>query len=190
MKPQKEIFEIIFFARGGQGAKSASEIITQAAVAEGKFVQAFPNFGPERSGAPMKTFVRISGQPIRNHEPVIDPDAVLVLDETLLVSQDIAKNLDKNESLVINSPRHREDIARDIPNFQGKIYPIDATGMSLKIIGKPRPTAAILGKLIKVTEIVKLESVTEEFRKIFEKKIGKEETDNNILAIERAYDAI
>jgi pyruvate ferredoxin oxidoreductase gamma subunit len=190
MKSHKEIFEIIFYARGGQGAKSASEIITQAAVKEGKFVQAFPNYGPERSGAPMKTFIRISDKSIRNHEPVIDPDAVLVLDETLVESQDIAKNLDKNESLVVNSSRHREDIAKEFPNFTGKIYPIDATRMSLEIIGKPRPNAAILGKLIQVTEITKLESVTQEFRKIFEKKIGKEETDKNILAIERAYDAI
>lgn len=190
MKQHKEIFEIILFARGGQGAKAAGEIIVQAAVREGKFVQAFPSFGPERSGAPTKTFVRVSDKPIRNHEPVIDPDAVLVLDETLLSDPDIIKNLEKDEALIVNSFRSREDIARDIPNFQGKIYPIDATGLSLQIIGQPRPNTAILGKLIKVTEIVKLENLIEEFRNIFEKKLGKEEVEKNILAIERAYDAI
>lgn len=190
MKHQKEIFEIIFFGRGGQGAKVASEIITQAAAKEGKFVQTFPNFGPERSGAPTKTFVRISDKPIRNHEPVIDPDVVLVLDETLIGDQDIANNLDKYESLIINSPKHREELAGFFPKFEGKIHPIDATDMSLKIIGQPRPNTVILGRLIKVTEIVKLESLIVEFRDIFEKKIGKEETDKNILAIEKAYDAI
>ncbi|MEK7598765.1 MAG: 2-oxoacid:acceptor oxidoreductase family protein [Patescibacteria group bacterium] len=190
MKQQKEIFEIILFGRGGQGAKVASEIITQAAVKEGKFVQSFPNFGPERSGAPTKTFVRISNKPIRNHEPVVDPDAVLVLDETLIGDQDVSKNLDKYGSLIINSAKHREELAGFFPKFEGKIYPIDATGLSLKIIGQPRPNTAILGHFIKITEVVKLESLTEEFRKIFEKKIGKEETDKNILAIEKAYDAI
>jgi len=190
VKQQKEIFEIILFGRGGQGAKVAAEVITQAAVKEGKFVQAFPNFGPERSGAPTKTFVRISDQPIRNHEPVIDPDTVLVLDETLIDDQDVTNNLDKYESIVINSPKNREELARFFPRFEGKIYPIDATGLSLKIIGQPRPNTAILGKFIKVTEIVKLDSLLKEFREIFEKKIGKEETDKNILAIEKAYDTI
>ena len=190
VKHQKEIFEIVLFGRGGQGAKVAAEIITQAAVKEGKFVQAFPNFGPERSGAPTKTYVRISDKPIRNHEPVIDPDSVLVLDETLIDDQDVTKNLEKYESLIINSAKLSEELAGFFPNFQGKIYPIDATGISLKIIGLPRPNTAILGKFIKVTEIVKLESLTQEFREIFEKKIGKDETDKNILSIERAYDAI
>jgi len=190
MKQQKEIFEIILFARGGQGAKVAGEIITQAAAREGKFVQAFPNFGPERSGAPTKTYVRVSDKPIRNHEPVVDPDAVLVLDETLLGDPNITKKLKKDEALIVNSARHREDIAKELPNFQGKIYPIDATGLSLQIIGQPRSNTAILGKLIKVTEIVKLENLIEEFRNIFEKKLGKEETEKNITAIERAYDTI
>lgn len=190
MKQQKEIFEIVLFGRGGQGAKVAAEIITQAAVKEGKFVQAFPSFGPERSGAPTKTYVRISDTPIRNHEPVIDPDTVLVLDETLIDDQDVTKNLDKYESLIINSTKQRDDLIGFFPKFAGKIYPIDATGLSLKIIGQPRPNTAILGKLIKVTEIVGLESLIGEFRNIFEKKIGKEETDKNILAIEKAYDAI
>ena len=190
MKPQKEIFEIIFFARGGQGAKAASEIIAQAAAKEGKFIQAFPNYGPERSGAPTRTYVRLSDKPIRNHEPVIDPDAVLVLDETLIGDPNITKNLEKNESLIINSIRHREEIAKDFPGFSGKIYPIDATGLSLSVIGQPRPNTAILGHLIKVTEVVKLESAIAEFRRIFEPKIGKEETKKNILAMEKAHDSI
>lgn len=189
MKYHKEIFEIIFHARGGQGAKTAAEIIAQAAVHEGKYVQAFPNFGPERSGAPTKTYLKISNEPIRNHEPVTDPDIVLVLDETLLDGTIVTTNLDTNESLIINTKKSAHEIAEKI-NFKGKIHPVDANGISMEIIGQPRPNTVILGKFVKITEIVKLDSVVLEFRKIFEEKIGKEATDKNVQAIERAYDSI
>lgn len=190
MKLDKDIYEIIFFARGGQGAKSAAEILAQAAVNEGKFVQAFPSFGPERSGAPTRTYLKISGSEIRSHEPIIDPDLVIILDETLLGEKGITEKLDENEALIINSSKDREALALKLPDFRGTIYPIDANTISAKIIGQPRPNTAILGKIVKITEVVKLESLVLEFRKVFENKIGKSETDKNILAIEKAYDSL
>ncbi|MCX6762060.1 MAG: 2-oxoacid:acceptor oxidoreductase family protein [Candidatus Moranbacteria bacterium] len=189
MKYHKDTMEIIFFARGGQGAKTAAEIIAQAAVLEGNFVQTFPNFGPERSGAPTKTYLRISNKAIRTKEPVVDPDVVVVLDDTLLDSQKVTEGLDKNEALIINSTKHPHEI-RDIIRFDGKIHAVDANGISMAIVGQPRPNTVILGKIIKVTEVVKLESILEEFRKIFEDKIGKENCEKNILAIEKAYDVV
>jgi len=185
----KDIFEIIFHARGGQGAKVAAEIIAQAAVKEGKFVQAFPQFGPERSGAPTKTFVRISDREIRTHEPIIDPDVVLVLDETILDSEAVAENLGKDGCLIINSKKTVEELKSKV-NFAGKIYPIDANGISMEIVGQPRPNTVILGKFVQVTEAVTLASVVAEFEKIFEDKIGKDSTEKNMQAIERAYDTI
>lgn len=194
MKYHKDIFEIIFYARGGQGAKSAAEMIAQAAVKEGKFVQAFPQFGPERSGAPTKTFVRISDKEIRTHEPVTDPDLVVVVDETILDSEKVTKNLDRKEALIVNTKKNESEIRtklhRNGEEFEGRIYPVDADGISMEIIGQPRPNTVILGKLVQVTEKVKLENVIKEFREIFESKIGKENTDKNILAIEKAYDTI
>ena len=194
MKYHKDVLEVIFFARGGQGAKSAAEIIAQAATCEGKFVQAFPSFGPERSGAPTKTYLRISDASIRTHEPVIDPDVVVVLDDTLLDSQDVANHLDRNEALIVNTQMNehevKEHIAKIGGKFEGKVYPVDASGISLSIIGQPRPNTVILGKFIKVTEATSIESVIEEFRKIFEAKVGKEATDKNVMAIEKAYDTI
>jgi pyruvate ferredoxin oxidoreductase gamma subunit len=190
MKMHKDIFEVIFLARGGQGAKSAAEILAQAAVGEGKFVQAFPSFGPERSGAPTETFLKISRSVIRSHEPITDPDLLVFLDETLLEERGITGNLKENDSLIINSPKSRDELALMLPDFKGTIYPIDANAISAKIIGQPRPNSAILGKLVKVSEIVKLESVIKEFRRIFESKLGKEETAKNILAIEKAYDTL
>jgi len=194
MKYHKDIFEIIFYARGGQGAKSAAEMIAQAAVKEGKFVQAFPQFGPERSGAPTKTFVRLSDHEIRTHEPVTDPDVVVVLDETILDSEVVTKNLDRKEALIVNTQKEAEKIREKLhtegEKFEGRIYAVDANGISMEIIGQPRPNTVILGKFVQVTEAVKLESVISEFRNIFENKIGKENTDKNILAIEKAYDVI
>lgn len=194
MKYQRDVIEIIFHGRGGQGAKSASEIVAQAAHQEGKFVQAFPQYGPERSGAPTKTFVRISEREIRTHEPITDPDVVLVLDETILDSVVVTSNLDKNEFLIINTQKTADEIRKKIYNlgsaYEGKIYPIDANGISMEIIGQPRPNTVILGKFIQVTEVAKLESVTDEFRRIFGKKLGAVETEKNIKAIEKAYDTI
>lgn len=194
MKYHKDIFEVIFFARGGQGAKTAAEILAQAATNEGKFVQAFPSFGPERSGAPTKTYLRLSDNVIRTHEPVVDPDVVVVLDDTLLGSQDVANNLDRNEALIINTQlaEHevRSRIAEHGGKFEGKIHPLDASGISLSIVGQPRPNTVILGKFVQVTEAVSLEGLVDEFRKIFEQKIGKEATDKNVAAIEKAYGSI
>ncbi len=194
MKNHKDIFEVIFFARGGQGAKTTAEILAQAGTHENKFVQAFPSFGPERSGAPTKTYLRISDHEIRTHEPVVDPDLVVVLDDTLLDSQEVAFNLDKDEFLIINTKMAeyevREKLIQKGGKFEGKIHPIDASGISLSIIGQPRPNTVILGKFVQVSGVVKMESMIEEFRRIFEKKLGKENCDKNIQAIEKAYDAI
>lgn len=190
MKFNKDTFEIIFFARAGQGAKSAAEILAQAAMNEGKYIQAFPYYGPERSGAPTKAYVRISDKSIRIHEPITDPDLVVVLDDTLFSSQNVASNLDKNESLIVATNKGREEIKNLVKNFEGKINTIDALGMALKITGQPSINSVILGKIIQVSEVVKLESVISEFKEIFEKKIGKELTDKNVKAIEAGYDSI
>jgi len=189
VKLDKKIFEIIFHARGGQGAKTAAEILAQAALHEQKFVQAFPDFGPERTGAPIRTYVRISDEPIKTHEPVVDPDVVVILDETLLGIVDATKNIDENESMIVNTTSDRETVKQKT-GYIGNIYPIDATGLSLEIIGEPRPNTAVLGKLVKVTEIVKLENVVDVFREKYTGKIGAEKTEKNVQAIEKAYDSL
>jgi pyruvate ferredoxin oxidoreductase gamma subunit len=189
VKLDKKIFEIIFHARGGQGAKTAAELLAQAALKEEKFIQAFPDFGPERSGAPMKTYVRISNERVLTHEPVVDPDVVVILDETLLGTIDATKNLDENEAMIVNTTSDRETVKQKT-GYIGNIYPIDATGLSMEVIGEPRPNTAILGKLLKVTEIVKLENIVDVFREKYTAKIGAEKTEKNILAIEKAYDSL
>lgn len=190
MKFNKDTFEVIFFARGGQGAKTASELVAHAAVLEGKFVKAFPFFGPERSGAPTKMFLRVSDSEIRTQEPVNDPDVVVVLDETIMESQDVTNNLDRDESLIVNSKKTPEEIRRMVPNFQGRIHAIDATAVALKITGKPNPNTVMVGQLIKVTEIVSLDSAAKIFRKVFTPKIGKELTEKNVQAMQVGFDEL
>ncbi|HLM84428.1 MAG TPA: 2-oxoacid:acceptor oxidoreductase family protein, partial [Candidatus Bathyarchaeia archaeon] len=130
-----------------------------------------------------------SDEPILTHEPVVDPDAVIVMDETLLGIVDISKNLDENENLIVNTTKNSDNIS-SLSHYVGNIHPIDATGLSAEIIGEPRPNTVILGKLIKITEIVKLDSVVEVFREKYLEKIGQEKTEKNIQAIEKAYDSI
>ena len=192
MKFDNDITNIVFLARGGQGAKTATEILAEAGVLEEKFVKAFPEFGPERSGAPIKTYLRLSQKEIRTAEPITKPDIVIVLDETVLESGKIVDSIDfSNESVVIiNSRKNKNEVGSLIPKFKGKIYLIDASGISMSIIGKPTPNVAILGYLIKITEIVKVSDVIKVFENIFTKKIGKELTQKNILAIEKSYDSI
>jgi pyruvate ferredoxin oxidoreductase gamma subunit len=190
MKFNKNTFEVIFFARGGQGAKTASELVAHAAVLEGKYVKAFPFFGPERSGAPTKMFLRVSEKEIHTQEPVVDPDVVIVMDETLMENSEITKNLDENESLIINSKRDPEEIRSSIPDFQGKIHAIDASGIALKTTGNPNPNTVLVGQLIKISEIISLESAAEIFRGVFTTKIGKDLTEKNIQAMQTGYDSL
>jgi len=160
----KNRYEIIIHGRGGQGAKTTAEILVQAAVREGKYVQAFPNFGPERTGAPMKAYVRISESPIRTHEPVVDPDCVLVLDDTIIESVKVTENITAGESIIINSSKPKSELEKQL-KFSGNIVPVDATGMSLDIIGENRPNTVILGKFAFVSERIKIEDVINRIRK-------------------------
>jgi len=187
---QKQRYEVIIYGRGGQGAKTAAEILAKAAFLEGKFVQAFPEFGPERSGAPVRAFVRISDQPIRTHEPIIDPDCILVLDESLLsINKSIFENISPQKPVIVNSLKTKEKLAEET-GFKGRIIPIDASRMSLDIIGENRPNTVMLGKFAFVTEIIRLESIRKAFKMKYLEKLGKEKIEKNLMAIDKAYSAI
>lgn len=190
MKKEKNSYEIIFFARGGQGAKTASELLAHTAVREGKFVKAFPHFGPERSGAPTKMFLRISDREIRTQEPIVDPDVVVVMDETVMDNQETAHNLDRHEFLIVNSKSSKQEIAKKVPNFKGAIHIVDGTGVALEMTGNPNPNSVIIGKLIQVTSVVSLEGLTEIFREYFTPKLGKDLTEKNIAAIHAGHDSL
>jgi pyruvate ferredoxin oxidoreductase gamma subunit len=185
----KEITEIRWHGRGGQGAKTAAQFLAEAALDAGKFIQAFPEYGPERAGAPMRAYTRISDKAINIHCGVTNPEAVVVIDSTLLTSQ-ILEGLSEGGILVANSTESPAEIRKRLGYKGGKVAVLDATKIALETVKVPMPNTPMLGALLKVMPIVTLDALEEKIRNKFLKKIGKEKTEANLEAIKRAYNEV
>ncbi|MEM3004629.1 MAG: pyruvate ferredoxin oxidoreductase subunit gamma [Candidatus Bathyarchaeia archaeon] len=178
--------EIRWHGRGGQGVVTASRMLAQAALLEGKFVQAFPEFGPERTGAPILGFTRISDKKIRIHSHVYNPSLVVVLDPTLLESVDVTTGLARNGRLVVNSEKNPRQIKEKLAAPNAKAFTVDATRIALEILGRAITNTAMLGAVIRAAPIVSLESVKAAVRERFTENLA----DRNVTAIERAYSEV
>lgn len=183
------LFEIRIHSRGGQGAKTIGQILAEAAIEDGKFTEAFAEYGPERSGAPMQVFVRISDKPILIHSNVKNPDIVILADPSLLGMVDITAGLKKNGVLLVNSHKNDCDVI-SILNCTQKVYCLNATKIAVETLGKDFSGIVLLGALNKITGIVSKTALEEELEEIFSRKKGKEMAEKNILAFRRGYDAI
>ena len=181
------LLEIRFHGRGGQGAKTAAQILAETALLQGKNIQAFPEYGPERMGAPVRCFVRISDNPITTYAPVTNPDMVIVIDETLLSTVNVAEGLDNDGILVINSSKNPETIREEIGSFKGKIVTVDGTRLSLKYLNKNIPNIALLAGFVKATGIVKFSELQKIIKDHFFVKLGKDKTEANMKMSEEAY---
>ena len=186
----KEVFEIRFHGRGGQGAKTAAQFVAEAALDAGKHIQSFPEYGPERAGAPVQAYDRISDKPITTYAPVVNPDVVIVIDPTLMNSIDVTEGLTNKGILIVNTPKKSTEIKKELPNFKGKTYTIDATKISMEAVGANLPNTPMLGALIKATNIIGLDAITHSIKQKFLKKIGEEKTNKTIEGVKRAYDSI
>jgi pyruvate ferredoxin oxidoreductase gamma subunit len=175
------MIEIRFHGRGGQGSVTSAELLALAAIGEGKYAQAFPSFGPERRGAPVVAFCRISDQPIRIRANVYEPDIVLVLDSTLLKIVNVAAGMKPNGILVTTSKESPEKV-RELLKIKNRLAVVDAMKIAMEVLGVPITNTAMLGSLVKASELIKKESfilpLKERFGRIAEK---------NISAFERAY---
>ena len=179
--------EICWYGRGGQGAKTAAQLLAEASLAEGKYIQAFPEYGPERAGAPMKAFTRIADEPINLHCGVNCPQIVVVIDPTLLNLVDVNEIAEKG-ILLVNIDKPPFQIRKEgFGLFKGKIYTVNATKIALETVGLPLPNTPMLGALIRAVEIVPLKSLEEKLKEKFLKKIGEEKTKANIQGVYRAY---
>jgi len=188
VQTKKGVYEVRFHGRAGQGAKSGSQMLALAAFKEGKSIQAFPEYGSERRGAPTVAYTRISNKVIRTHEPIVEPDAVLVFDFGLAKSVPVTGGLDKeNGVLIVNTTKSPEEI-RELTGFKGKIYTVDATGISLELLKMDAPNVPMLGALVKATGIVKLETLEEVIKEEFLDKIGQEKVEKNIVGLRRGYE--
>ena len=185
----KDIFEIRIHGRGGQGAKTASQFIAEAALEEGKHIQAFPEYGPERAGAPMKAYTRISDKHISTYAPVVHPDVVLVIDHTLLSSIDVTEGLAAQGVLIVNTPKSPEEIKKQL-GFEGKTYTVDATKIAIETVGKNLPNTPMIGAFIKVTNVVSMKAIKNLIKNKFLESLGKERTDSTIKGVELAYEAV
>jgi len=152
--------EFRWHGRGGQGAWTASELLARTALDEGKYIQSFPEFGPERMGAPVTAFTRISTEPIRLHCAIYNPDVVVVLDNTLLKSVPVTSGMDREEDiLIINSSEEPKILKENLKVKKGKVWTVPATEIALRILGAPITNTALLGCVAKATNIVTLQGI-------------------------------
>ena len=174
------MLEIRFHGRGGQGAVTCTELIAKAAIAEGKYAQAFPSFGAERRGAPVTAFLRVSDRPIRIRQNIYEPDVIVVLDPTLL-GPGVSKGLKKNGFIITNSPKTPTEVKKEY-DFKQKVATVDATKIALDTIRLPITNTTMLGAVIRATQIVSLESLAE----VLEERFGRL-AKRNQQAMERAF---
>lgn len=169
------MIEIRVHGRGGQGAVTSTELIAVAAINEGKYAQAFPSFGPERRGAPVMSFARISDAPIRTREKVYTPDIVMVLDPTILKIVDVTAGLKKNGMVILNTAKEEAEVRKAF-GIKAKMTLIDATGIAMKHLGRPITNTTMIGALIKASGVVDIKSMKtplkERFGRIAEKNLN------------------
>jgi pyruvate ferredoxin oxidoreductase gamma subunit len=179
----KHMLEIRWHGRGGQGAVTASKMLAESAMTLGKFIQAFPEYGSERQGAPIKSFTRISDQKIRFHTQVKTPDVVLVLDHTLLGVVDVTEGLGEDGILIINTPLAPAEVRQKLGLKGRKVYTVDATGISIRHLGKSIPNTPMVGALVGITKMLAPEAVAEDFRVKFKDKFRPEIVEGNVKCI-------
>ncbi|HOK80181.1 MAG TPA: 2-oxoacid:acceptor oxidoreductase family protein [bacterium] len=188
----KEMFEIRWHGRGGQGAKTAALLFGDAACSTGKYIQAFPEYGPERMGAPVVSFNRISSKPIRTHGPILNPDVVVVLDVSLVEQVDVTAGLDNEKGIILlNSSKEPAEFAEKL-KFTGRICTVDASRISIETIGREIPNTPMMGALIRVTGMLDIKEVIQDIKHKLEAKFRNrpEIIEGNIKAIEMAYNQV
>ena len=183
------MLEIRWHARGGQGAKTVAEFLAVVALREGKYSQGFPEYGPERAGAPLKGYTRVSDKPIKMHSAIYNPDVVVVLDPGLLGLPEVGDGLRDGGVVLINTSSDPDDIVARHSFLRGKkVWTVDASGISREELGRPIPNMPMLGALVKVSGAVKLESVLNDIRREFSRKFSERVLAGNLKTVQRAYD--
>lgn len=184
----EKMIEIRWHGRGGQGAKTASLLLADAAFNTGKYIQGFPEYGPERMGAPITAYNRISDKPITIHSNIYEPDYVVVVDDTLLSSVPVTDGLKKEGAIVINTTKTPEELKKLLKGYEGNIYTIDARKVSIEALGKYFPNTPMLAAIVKVTGIMTDEELLADMKNSFKHKFAKkpEVIDGNMKALELA----
>lgn len=186
MKENKTV-EIRWHGRGGQGAKTACLLLADAAFQSGKYVQGFPEYGPERMGAPITAYNRISGERCNVHSNIYGPDYVVVVDETLLSSVDVTKGLKETGAIIINSEKHPQELRPLLRGYQGKVYTVDARKISEETLGKNFPNTPMLAATVLASNVIESEQFLKDMEQSFHHKFaGKPQViEGNMKALKK-----
>ena len=188
----KNGIEIRWHGRGGQGAKTAALLLADVAFKTGKHVQGFPEYGPERMGAPITAYNRISSDVIRVHSNIYDPDFVAVVDETLLHTFDVTAGFKKEGAIIVNTAKSKEEIMPQLNGYEGRVVTIDARTISEEALGKYFPNSPMLAAVVATTGVMPKETFLHEMRASYKHKFAKkpEVIDGNMKALEMAFAAV
>ncbi len=186
------LIEIRWHGRGGQGAKTASLLLADAAFNTGKYIQGFPEYGPERMGAPITAFNRISDEPSTAHSNIYYPDYVVVVDDTLLDAVDVTSGLKETGAIVINSTKDRETLMSKLKGYNGGVYKLDAKSISIEALGKYFPNTPMLAAIVKVANIMPEDSFIADMEGSFKHKFAKkpEVIEGNMKALTLALERL
>jgi pyruvate ferredoxin oxidoreductase gamma subunit len=179
------MLEIVFHGRGGQGAKSAGMVYANGCLLNGNHIEAFPEYGAERAGAPIRSFLRVSDDPITIHSAIENPDIAIVLDETLLSKERIA-GLKEDGILIVNCGFTKEEVLKKT-KFKGDIYVIDGNNLSLEIVGRKVQNVPVLGVLDSLVKKSGYANLVKSIDEHFSHKLKKEILDKNILLLKKSY---
>ncbi len=186
-----KIYGICWHGRGGQGAKTAAIMVAEIALDEGKYSQGFPEYGPERMGAPIRGYTRISDAPIRVHSSLESASAVVVFDDTLLEVVDVCDLLVEGGPLVINTTLSADVVKKKLKLKKGQqLHTVDATRIAIDEVGRPIPNTPMIGALMKVTGLLPIEAFAKGIKKKFGAKFGQKIVEGNVRALKRAYEEV
>jgi len=186
-----QLTEIRWHARAGQGAVTAAKLVADTALLAGSYIQAMPEYGPERTGAPMKAYTRVSDEPIEVHNNITNPDVVIVLDDTLFGTVDMAEGLVDGGTVILNTTMTSDEARAKLKvNDSITVAVVDASGIALSTIKRDIPNTPIVGALAKVTDIVPVEKVKERLIITFGKKFSQEMVDANLASVDAAYEGV
>ena len=186
-----ELVEIRWHARAGQGAVTAAKLVADTALLQGRYVQAMPEYGPERTGAPLKAFTRLCDDPIEVHNNIVNPKIVIVLDETLLPIINVTEGLLDGGIVILNTRMSAKE-AREVlkVNDTIKVAVVDATGIAMDTIGRDIPNTPIAGALSAVSGVLPVEKIKERLIVTFGKKFSQKIIDANLESVTRAYEEV
>lgn len=184
--------EVRWHGRAQQGVVTAAKVLGEACLGSGKFVQAFPEFGPERMGAPVRSYNRISNDPIRLHCQVTEPKYVLIADPTLIGTVDVVEGAPEDGVFIVNTQKDPDEMrkALGLEGSPAKVYTLDATHISLDTIGRPMPNTPLLGALAKASTFIPLDSLMDNFKESYAKKFSSKVIEGNLEAMKRGYEEV